>query len=347
MTRRLANDAPALRACWHPVGYSREVDPGPVAVTLLGEPYVLVRLDDQVTALPGFCPHRGAPLAAGRIVDGTLQCAYHGYRYAADGTCVRIPSQDAALPVPSRAHLCLPAAVSERYGIVWIAPEPPLTPLPEVPEFGAPGWVAIAGGSQRWNAGAAQMQDNFIDYAHFAYRHASTFGDEDEIDISAEPTVERDGWTFTGSHFHMVKDPEDPAGPDAAVGPRQFHLTYVAPFVLITRVTYPNTGLVTVLFQMMQPETADTTRIFGYMIRNDMAELGVKELEAPPDFEDRISEEDRWLLEQFPNRAMPIDLQAELHTRADRHTVELRRILNDLVDAYERRADLDPAPANG
>src|SRR5262245_25672812 len=84
--RVMHNTHPALRPCWHPVAYARDVGADPVRVTLLGEHYVLVQLDGVISAFPDQCPHRGAPLSAGTIVDGTLQCAYHGFRYGTDGT---------------------------------------------------------------------------------------------------------------------------------------------------------------------------------------------------------------------------------------------------------------------
>lgn len=45
------------------------------------------RLCKYLSAVP-----RLAPLSEGRVEpDGTLSCAYHGWRFAADGTCVAIP----------------------------------------------------------------------------------------------------------------------------------------------------------------------------------------------------------------------------------------------------------------
>ena len=42
--------------------------------------------------------------------------------------------------------------------------------------------------------------------------------------------------------------------------------------------------------------------------------------------------EDRAMLEQLRTTATPLDLTAEVHTRADRSTVEMRKVLADLVD---------------
>ena len=39
----------------------------------------------RAVAGPGACPHLGAPLAEGRVVDGCLTCRWHGLRLPADG----------------------------------------------------------------------------------------------------------------------------------------------------------------------------------------------------------------------------------------------------------------------
>jgi nitrite reductase/ring-hydroxylating ferredoxin subunit/uncharacterized membrane protein len=54
---------------------------------------VLVRLGDQVHALHETCAHAGGPLAEGRIVDGCIECPWHGSRFRlSDGGAVRGPT---------------------------------------------------------------------------------------------------------------------------------------------------------------------------------------------------------------------------------------------------------------
>ena len=54
---------------------------------------VLVRHGDTVHALHAMCAHAGGPLDKGTVVDGCLQCPWHGARYRlADGHVVRGPS---------------------------------------------------------------------------------------------------------------------------------------------------------------------------------------------------------------------------------------------------------------
>ncbi|HEY1616211.1 MAG TPA: Rieske (2Fe-2S) protein, partial [Streptosporangiaceae bacterium] len=85
-------DPAALRACWHPVGFSAELAADrPAHADLLGEPLVLWRSGGAVHAMSDLCVHRGTALSLGWVSGTELVCPYHGWRYAADGRCVAIP----------------------------------------------------------------------------------------------------------------------------------------------------------------------------------------------------------------------------------------------------------------
>jgi phenylpropionate dioxygenase-like ring-hydroxylating dioxygenase large terminal subunit len=90
----LDDAAAPLREAWYYAAPSRELRLGRMlARTMLGEPVLLGRnRDGAVFALRDICPHRGMPLSEGRF-DGTeIECCYHGWRFAADGRCMAIPS---------------------------------------------------------------------------------------------------------------------------------------------------------------------------------------------------------------------------------------------------------------
>lgn len=54
---------------------------------------VVVRLGDTIHAIHAVCAHAGGPLEKGTVVDGCLQCPWHGARYQlGDGHVVRGPS---------------------------------------------------------------------------------------------------------------------------------------------------------------------------------------------------------------------------------------------------------------
>lgn len=56
-------------------------------------PVMLARHDGGIVALADRCTHRGGPLHEGTIVDGCVECPWHGSRFAlADGTVVAGPA---------------------------------------------------------------------------------------------------------------------------------------------------------------------------------------------------------------------------------------------------------------
>lgn len=57
-----------------PEGALRPADVG-------GHPVVLVRLDGQVYALEGRCPHRGGPMAEGKLDGAAIRCPWHAFRF--------------------------------------------------------------------------------------------------------------------------------------------------------------------------------------------------------------------------------------------------------------------------
>lgn len=56
----------------------------PFPGTFEDESVVLVRRGDTVSAVSGSCPHAGADLAAGMVVDGELRCPWHHARFDLD-----------------------------------------------------------------------------------------------------------------------------------------------------------------------------------------------------------------------------------------------------------------------
>ena len=42
---------------------------------------MLVRLEDEVFAVDGRCPHRGGPMAEAKLEGCALRCAWHGFKY--------------------------------------------------------------------------------------------------------------------------------------------------------------------------------------------------------------------------------------------------------------------------
>lgn len=137
---------------WYLAAASRDVRPGRLMRRFLfGDPLVFGRMKDGAAfALRDVCPHRGAPLSAGRLIaeggEEVVECPYHGWRFrAADGRCVAAP----ALPDDRHDAFSIKAAhyrLHEAHGLLWIyrprsgAPaDAPESPPPDIGFAGARG----------------------------------------------------------------------------------------------------------------------------------------------------------------------------------------------------------------
>ena len=53
-----------------------------LAVNVYDQAIVLFRdKDGKVVALEDRCPHRRVPLSLGKVIQGELRCAYHGWTF--------------------------------------------------------------------------------------------------------------------------------------------------------------------------------------------------------------------------------------------------------------------------
>jgi phenylpropionate dioxygenase-like ring-hydroxylating dioxygenase large terminal subunit len=140
---------------------------------MLGVPVVLFRGPDGApAALPDRCPHRNVPLSLGRCTAGTLQCAYHGWRFASDGTCVEVPGQPIAAERPSYGQI--PSyPVLERDGVVWVVPtgeQPRTAAPPALPHVGDASYTIVRQ-TASLPGGAVAAIENALDVPHTAFLH--------------------------------------------------------------------------------------------------------------------------------------------------------------------------------
>jgi phenylpropionate dioxygenase-like ring-hydroxylating dioxygenase large terminal subunit len=166
-----------LENAWYCAAWSHELRKNGVLERKLLNRHVALYRDSggRAHALAALCPHRGANLARGRVVDGTLECPLHGWRFDAGGRCVAIPSQPPALRISPGARV--PSyLVCERQGILWIwpgrdsAPDPPQRDVwDERPDrrryFHAP---------ELWQCTFVNAVENAIDTTHVPFVHART-----------------------------------------------------------------------------------------------------------------------------------------------------------------------------
>ena len=169
-----------MRMYWQPAALVDELQ-GPRAirpVKLLGEDLVMFRDElGRYGLIDRHCAHRGADLAFGRLEQGGLRCAFHGWLFDVSGQCLQTPAE------PKDSKLCQGIKqraypVVEKSGILWAylgEGEPPA--FPELDCFVAPDSHVFAF-KGHWECNWLQALEVGVDPSHASYLHRF-FEDED------------------------------------------------------------------------------------------------------------------------------------------------------------------------
>ncbi len=184
-----------LKNAWYAAAYSDEVSAEtPLSRTLLDRNVVFFRDGNgAVAALPDRCPHRFAPLSAGKVIEGTIECPYHGLRFDGGGHCVLNPH--AKNRGPLRAADVPAWAVMERYGIVWLwagepeAADPEL--LPRIEFLERPDEYAVVRGLLHVRGNYELVSDNLLDLSHAAFIHPQFAGGRYTVDELLAATTQK------------------------------------------------------------------------------------------------------------------------------------------------------------
>jgi phenylpropionate dioxygenase-like ring-hydroxylating dioxygenase large terminal subunit len=176
----------SLQNAWYAVCESSALKRSPLAITLFGKGLVLWRDESgQAQAFADHCPHRSAPLSAGKVNGGCLVCPYHGWEFHADGSCAKIPSLSAHSEIPAVAR-AKTFPVLEQQGYVWIWPgsnDPQGQPF-QFPHVDEPGWMTFRM-STKFESSVEACLENFLDCPHTATVHRGWFRTPDTREVKA------------------------------------------------------------------------------------------------------------------------------------------------------------------
>ena len=107
-------------------------------------------------------------MSEGRVRDGTLECPYHGWRFARDGVCVLTPGS--ADPARHGAE-ALPALA--RAGLVWTTLNPNPPPFPALPRpVDEAGYDTFLWAVRPSSARLIDAVENLLDPAHPHFLHS-------------------------------------------------------------------------------------------------------------------------------------------------------------------------------
>ena len=332
----LTTQQPVFRKFWHavmPLAHLQGERPQPFR--LLGEDIVLF-LDAQgePRALKDRCCHRTARLSKGRCVGGALECGYHGWTYDGSGRVIRIPQYEPGRAIP--ADYCTPAyRCVAKYGYAWVALEKPIAPIPDVPEFGAPGWRTIFQFYERWDTSPVRALENSFDNSHFSFVHRATFGVAAQPRPSRYELVQKEG----GFYAETVIAATNPAawqrvsGSAEPITQRHMRNAYYLPFSRRLDIEYPS-GVRHVIINCFTPIDDGHIQLCQWLFRNDREEDCPEAMLV--EFDAVITREDKDILESTDPDAL-VDTRrrgVEYSMDSDRPGMLIRKLLMELLAAH-------------
>ena len=319
----------ALARYWHPVCTLDELAaaaPRPLAVRLLGRDLAVADLGMPGRPAPvayvDRCPHRSTRLSVGTVERGCarpgVRCAYHGWRFAADGACTEIPAMPDG-PIPRRADVdAFRADVA--YDLVWVClAEEPAAPIPPNPAWDDPEMHVVAGAPYVWPVAAPRRVENFVDLSHFAWVHDGTLGRRD-VPVPPLPEIRREA-----GELRFAYDPPDmPTAAEALFG----HSRYRMPMPCTVDIEFfLATGARRELWMTASPIDARSCRTFWTVSRDDDLDGDDAQHLA---FQQVVLDEDEPVVANQDPPEMVLD-GLEVSVRTDKVSIEYRRWLRDLV----------------
>jgi phenylpropionate dioxygenase-like ring-hydroxylating dioxygenase large terminal subunit len=223
--------------------------------------------------------------------------------------------------------------VQEHLDHLWLAPRAPLAPLPEVSEWDEPGWYHRRLSRSEGRFGVGLLLDNQLDAGHFPFVHTTTFGTPAAAAVPPAD-ITREGTTVTSIMRIPIAATNDPLAL-AGQRPLQQHRTmryeYQAPLWLRLQLDYEDLGGSTLILFAFVPLAAGRARMDIDVLFRHPDGFTEEQLDVRVGFEERVIAEDLRLQRLFEDLRLPLDPTVELHTKADRLSLQCRQVLRELL----------------
>jgi len=338
---------------WYVLALSEEVGTEPLGVHALDQAFVLFRDEHgSVHCLSDICVHKGGSLCRGKIVDGAVECPYHGWRYNGQGNCVAIPSLGPDDRIPTRARVDS-YPTDERWGWIWVflgdRPAHERPPLPDFfPEYdsGDTDWRFVRG-KARFDCNWVRAIENGVDRTHAVWVHTD-FGNpqrkvapaydvlEDDHSLyvkgSGKPLNKRGKWREVFPDERGERENEVRIYEPAPCIRIQMHMQPPKTMIIVTAYTPISENLTQLTFihaRNFLPDPAydeDTLNRVQFVIGEDAAVLNhLRPARVPPTLGDELL------------------LESDKHGVLFRKRIKTREALGESIDARAMRNEDDYA----
>jgi phenylpropionate dioxygenase-like ring-hydroxylating dioxygenase large terminal subunit len=328
-----------LQNFWYPVCQSHQLINKPLARRLFHIPVVLLRNQEgQPITFFDLCPHRNAPLSAGKITEnGLLECPYHGWRFNGKGTCVDIPGY------PNFHEENISKLVSyptiEHQDLVWVYAKP-VNEFPDKKPYNLPDYntAGVFNGCNEMvvDANFKETLDNFVDSMHPHFVHRGLMYDDKNRQaltvkvhrlfrlLRGEKVIGLEA-IFIDEHVNMGSKVFNMLAPKEAV---THYERYFVPIIHQAEYSYKDKIKFIVTF-ILTPETETRTRIFSkYTIKTQVPKWIARPLVKRVLL--KILKQDKRILTLQSNAIINANKKSFIYSQVDLLPLHTRRFLNYL-----------------
>lgn len=327
---------------WYAVLESREVPAGKaIGVTRMGEKLVFWRdSQGELSCLRDVCPHRGVALSTGKIVENTLQCPFHGFRFETSGECSLAPAngRSAARPRQIKAPGYLTYETDGLVFIWWGEP----AEVPEPPQYfqDLDGGFDYATIRDPWKIHYSRAIENQLDVAHLPFVHANSIGRAGETLVDGPYMEWLDEHRFRVYYLNRQDDGTRPRRPEELSRPQtDFHLEFIFPNLWQNHLGQ-QTRIVIAFAPVDEKNSILYIRFYQHLVRLPGLRRIVAWLSMP--MNRYIAHQDRRVVETQVPKASSLKMGEKL-IQADWPIIEYRRRRQELID----RAHGELRPLNG
>jgi phenylpropionate dioxygenase-like ring-hydroxylating dioxygenase large terminal subunit len=178
-----------LKQHWLIACRSKELGKKPLACKILSIAIVLFRTKNGVAGLLDSCPHRNSPLSPGKVINDRIECPYHGWQFAENGECLKIPGLCKESHSTNRNATTI--EVTEKYGFIWVKFSKSINEIYQPPFIENKNyhyfvWQTEVVGS------LLNILENFLDGTHTHFVHSGLIRSEDRRQ-TVTASIKREG----------------------------------------------------------------------------------------------------------------------------------------------------------
>jgi len=134
---------------------------------------VFIGKDGKAGVLDAHCPHQGAHLGGGKVIEGCIQCPFHSWEFGCDGKVEKIP-YFTGKNFPDYKTKSYPThTINNDLIFVWfhVDSEPPSFQLEDKSHWKGNNWYYWGCNASEFDMHILEMAENSPDYFHFSTLH--------------------------------------------------------------------------------------------------------------------------------------------------------------------------------